>query len=138
VRLQKKSMKIPGRKYCWKEPEPKVGVGLHHDGLLPEKPLGGDGKIETHTHHRQKGAVTSSLTGLDPTPFIVPKYPNSIGMMNRPAPTFKSIRSSSHHTRRFIRLRLNTLQLATGMKGKVNRAEARQSVGGLGYGVIPL
>ncbi len=34
----------------------------------------------------------------------------------------------------FIRLRLNTLQLAAGMKGKVNRAEARQSVGGLGYG----
>ncbi len=38
----------------------------------------------------------------------------------------------------FIRLRLNTLQLAAGMKGKVNRAEARQSVGGLGYGAIPL
>jgi hypothetical protein len=32
----------------------------------------------------------------------------------------------------FIRLRLNTLQLAAGMKGKVNRAEARQSIGGLG------
>jgi hypothetical protein len=27
----------------------------------------------------------------------------------------------------FIRLRLNTLQLAAVMKGKVNRAEARQS-----------
>jgi hypothetical protein len=38
----------------------------------------------------------------------------------------------------FIRLRLNTLQLAAGMKGKVNCAEARQSEGGLGYGVIPL
>ena len=38
----------------------------------------------------------------------------------------------------FIRLRLNTLQLAAGMKGKVNRAEARQSVGGLCYGAIPL
>ncbi len=37
-----------------------------------------------------------------------------------------------------IRLRLNTLQLAAGMKGEVNRAEARQSVGGLGYGAIPL
>ena len=31
----------------------------------------------------------------------------------------------------FIRLRLNTLQLAAGMKGKVNRAEAHQSEGGL-------
>ncbi len=39
---------------------------------------------------------------------------------------------------KFIRLRLNTLQLAAGMKGEVNRAEARQSVGGLGYGAIPL
>jgi len=39
---------------------------------------------------------------------------------------------------RFIRLRLNTLQLATGMKGKVNRAVARQSEGGLGYVAIPL
>jgi hypothetical protein len=38
---------------------------------------------------------------------------------------------------RFIRLRLNTLQLAAGMKGKVNRAVARQSEGGLGYGAIP-
>ena len=38
----------------------------------------------------------------------------------------------------FIRLRLNTLQLVAVMKGKVNRAEARQSVGGLGYGAIPL
>jgi len=38
----------------------------------------------------------------------------------------------------FIRLRLNTLQLAAGMKGKVNREEARQSGGGLGYGAIPL
>jgi hypothetical protein len=34
----------------------------------------------------------------------------------------------------FIRLRRNTLQLAAGMKGKVNRAEAYQSEGGL----IPL
>jgi hypothetical protein len=34
----------------------------------------------------------------------------------------------------FIRLRRNTLQLAAGMKGKVNRAEAHQSEGGL----IPL
>jgi hypothetical protein len=39
---------------------------------------------------------------------------------------------------RFIRLRLNNLQLAAGMKGKVNRAEALQSVGGLRYGAIPL
>jgi hypothetical protein len=31
----------------------------------------------------------------------------------------------------FIRLRLNTLQLAAGLKGKVNRAEAHQSEGGL-------
>jgi hypothetical protein len=31
----------------------------------------------------------------------------------------------------FIRLRLNTLQLAAGMKGEVNRAEAYQSEGGL-------
>jgi len=31
----------------------------------------------------------------------------------------------------FIRLRLNTLQLAAGMKGKVNCAEAHQSEGGL-------
>jgi hypothetical protein len=47
----------------------------------------------------------------------------------------------------FIRLRRNTLQLAAGMKGKVNRAEAHQSEGGLiplylsrwnGYGAIPL
>jgi hypothetical protein len=38
----------------------------------------------------------------------------------------------------FIRLRLNTLQLAAGMKGEVNRAEARKSVGGLGYDAIPL
>ena len=29
-----------------------------------------------------------------------------------------------------IRLRRNTLQLAAGMKGKANRAEARQSEGG--------
>jgi hypothetical protein len=34
----------------------------------------------------------------------------------------------------FIRLRRNTLQLAAGIKGKVNRAEAHQSEGGL----IPL
>jgi hypothetical protein len=38
----------------------------------------------------------------------------------------------------FIRLRLNTLQLAAGMKGKTNRAEARWSEGGLGYVAIPL
>lgn len=31
----------------------------------------------------------------------------------------------------FIRLRQNTLWLAAGMNGKVNRAEARQSEGGL-------
>jgi hypothetical protein len=31
----------------------------------------------------------------------------------------------------FIRLRRNTLKLAAGMKGKVNRAEAYQSEGGL-------
>jgi hypothetical protein len=31
----------------------------------------------------------------------------------------------------FIRLRRNTLQLAAGIKGKVNRAEAHQSEGGL-------
>jgi hypothetical protein len=31
----------------------------------------------------------------------------------------------------FIRLRRNTLQLAAGLKGKVNRAEAHQSEGGL-------
>jgi len=31
-----------------------------------------------------------------------------------------------------IRLRLNTLLITAGMKGKVNRAEARQSEGGLG------
>jgi hypothetical protein len=46
----------------------------------------------------------------------------------------------------FIRLRPNTLQVlpdgsasrAAGMKGKVNRAVARQSEGGFGYGAIPL
>jgi len=38
----------------------------------------------------------------------------------------------------FIRLRLNTLQLAAGMHGKVNRAVVRQSKGGLGYVAIPL
>jgi len=32
---------------------------------------------------------------------------------------------------KFIRLRLNTLLLAAGMKGEVNRAEAQLSVGGL-------
>jgi len=37
-----------------------------------------------------------------------------------------------------IRLRLNTPQLAAGMKGKVNRAVARKSEGGFGYGAIPL
>jgi hypothetical protein len=31
----------------------------------------------------------------------------------------------------FIRLRRNTLQLAAGINGKVNRAEAHQSEGGL-------
>jgi len=41
-------------------------------------------------------------------------------------------------TRPFIRLRQNTLLLATGMKGKVNRAEARKSEGGLGCGAILL
>jgi len=38
----------------------------------------------------------------------------------------------------FIRLRPNTLQLAAGMKGKVNRTVARQSEGGFGFGAIPL
>jgi len=38
----------------------------------------------------------------------------------------------------FIRLRLNTLQLATGMKDKGNRDEARQSEGGLDFGATPL
>jgi hypothetical protein len=38
----------------------------------------------------------------------------------------------------FIRLRPNTLQLAAGMKGKVNRVVARQSEGGFGFGAIPL
>jgi hypothetical protein len=38
----------------------------------------------------------------------------------------------------FIRLRLNTPHLAAWMKGKVNRAIARQSEGGLGYVAIPL
>jgi hypothetical protein len=38
----------------------------------------------------------------------------------------------------FIRLRPNTLQLAAGMKGKVNRAVAHQSEGGFGFGAIPL
>jgi hypothetical protein len=38
----------------------------------------------------------------------------------------------------FIRLRPNTLQLAAGMKGNVNRAVARQSEGGFGFGAIPL
>jgi hypothetical protein len=38
----------------------------------------------------------------------------------------------------FIRLRLNTLELAAGMNGKLNRTEAPQSEGGLGYGAIPL
>jgi hypothetical protein len=37
-----------------------------------------------------------------------------------------------------IRLRLNTLQLAAGLKGKANRAVAPLSEGGLGYGAIPL
>jgi hypothetical protein len=37
-----------------------------------------------------------------------------------------------------IRLRLDTLQLVAGMRGKANRAKARQSEGGLGYGAIPL
>jgi hypothetical protein len=38
----------------------------------------------------------------------------------------------------FIRLRPNTLQLAAGMKGNVNRTVARQSEGGFGFGAIPL
>jgi hypothetical protein len=38
----------------------------------------------------------------------------------------------------FIRLRLNTLQLVAGMKGKANRAVAPLSDGGLGFGAIPL
>jgi hypothetical protein len=38
----------------------------------------------------------------------------------------------------FIRLRLNTLQLAAGMKGKANRAVAPLSEGGSGCGAIPL
>jgi len=37
-----------------------------------------------------------------------------------------------------IRLRLKTLQLAAGMKGKMDRAVARKSEGGFGYGAIPL
>jgi hypothetical protein len=37
-----------------------------------------------------------------------------------------------------ICLRLNALQLSAGMKGKVNSDEAGQSIGGLGYGAIPL
>jgi hypothetical protein len=40
--------------------------------------------------------------------------------------------------KRFIRLRLNTLQLAAGMKGKANRAVAPLSEGGSGYGAIAL
>ena len=39
---------------------------------------------------------------------------------------------------RIIRLRLNTLQLAAGLKGKANRAVAPLSEGGLSYGAIPL
>jgi hypothetical protein len=38
----------------------------------------------------------------------------------------------------FIRLRPNTLQLAARMKGKVNRAVARQGEGGFGHVAIPL
>jgi len=38
----------------------------------------------------------------------------------------------------FIRLRLNNLELASGMEGKANRAVACQSEGRLGYGAIPL
>jgi hypothetical protein len=38
----------------------------------------------------------------------------------------------------FIRLRLNTLQLAAGMKDKANRAVAPLSEGGSGCGAIPL
>jgi len=38
----------------------------------------------------------------------------------------------------FFVYRASCLKLAAGMKGKVNRAEARQSGGGLGYGAIPL
>jgi len=36
----------------------------------------------------------------------------------------------------FIRLRLNTLQLAAGMKNEVNRAEAHQSEGGLKFETV--
>ena len=55
-----------------------------------------------------------------------------------PAGYVRSQKSEKMNFIVFIRLRLNTLQLAAGMKVKVNRAEARQSVGGLGYGAIPL
>jgi hypothetical protein len=41
-----------------------------------------------------------------------------------------SIRNKGYE-QAFIRLRRNILQLAAGMKGKVNRAEAHQSEGGL-------
>ena len=37
-----------------------------------------------------------------------------------------------------IRLLLNTMQLAAGMKGKANRAVAPVSEGGSRYGAIPL
>jgi hypothetical protein len=47
-------------------------------------------------------------------------------------------RNKTSNKSSFIRLRPNTLQLAAGMKGKVNRAVARQSEGGFGFGVIPL
>lgn len=38
----------------------------------------------------------------------------------------------------FIRLRLNILQLAAGIKGKVNRTEARNRAGWFGNGKIPI
>ena len=48
------------------------------------------------------------------------------------------IKNGQHHfwvrlPASFIRLRLNTPQLAAGMKGEVNRAEAHQSEGGLKF-----
>lgn len=38
----------------------------------------------------------------------------------------------------FIHLRPNTLQLAAGIKGKVNRTEARNRAGWFGYDKIPI
>jgi hypothetical protein len=62
-----------------------------------------------------------------------------IRFTNIPWPTAGPIKNTDC----LIRLRLNTLSArvlwrTAGMKGKVNRAEARQSVGGLGYDAIPL